>query len=282
VVILDAPECDLGSANSVDWRLKQRLPRGIKALWAAKEQTMKTQSSSIRWGAVCAIAAGICFLVPLSFYFYFLPASGSSATHAQDPASFLPWMASRGGVRVALWWVTGLTFVIALLGIPHALREMLKDGAPSMAQVAELAGILGNFTLVLANLMLAAGELPLARAYIEAGDAARSAIVATYEWQRLVTALLFDVLGFFLLSVWITASSVAGLLSNRLPKALGWFGIVTGLLTLCFVVGYVAGIRWLGELGIGALSLLAMPTWMIWLGVVLWRAGREIPDAAGI
>ena len=234
---------------------------------------MKSQSSSIRWGAICAIVAGICFLVPLSFYFYFLPAAGSSATHAQDPASFLPWMASRGGVRVALWWVTGLTFLIVLLGMPHALRETLKDGAPAIAQVAELAGILGSFTLVLANLMLAAGELPLARAYVEAGDAARPAIVATYEWQRLVTALLFDVFGFLLLSVWITANSVAGLRTNRLPKGLGWFGIVTGLLTLCFVIGYVTSIRWLGELGIGALSFLAMPAWMIWLGVVLWRAG---------
>jgi hypothetical protein len=261
-------------------KLKQRLSCGTKVL-STKEQTMKAHSSSIRWGAICAIAAGIGFLVPLSFYLYFLPAAGSSATHAQNPASFLPWMASRGGVRVALWWLTSLTFVIVLLGIPHALREVLRDRAPSLAQVAELAGILGSFTLVLASLMLAAGELPLARAYIQAGDAARPAIVATYEWQRLVTALLFDVLGFFLLSVWITASSVAGLLCNRLPKVLGWFGMATGLLTLCFVIGYVAHIRWLGELGIGALSLLAMPAWMIWLGVVLWRAGREIPDATG-
>ena len=243
---------------------------------------MSTKNSSIHWGAICAIVAGICFLVPLSFYFVFLPAAGSSATHAQDPASFLPWMASRGGVRVALWWITGLTFLIVLLGIPHALRELLKDGAPSIAQVAELAGMLGSFTIILATLLLAGGELPLARAYVEAGDAARPAIVAAYEWQRLVTALLFDVLGFFLLSVWITASSVAGLFTHRLPKGLGWFGIVAGLLTLCFVIGYLAGIGWLGELGIGALSFLAMPAWMIWLGIVLWRSGRGMPDAAGI
>ena len=234
-----------------------------------------TKRSSIRWGAACAIAAGVCFLAPLSFYFYFLPAAGSSATHAGDPASFLPWMASRGGVRIALWWATCLTFLIALLGVPHALRELLKTDAPSTAQVAELAGILGNFTLVLANLMLAAGEMPLARAYVEAGAEARPAIVATYEWQRLVTALLFDVLGFLMLGVWIAASSVAGLLAGKLPKALSWRGIVTGLLAFCFAIGYVTDLKWLGELGIGALSLLAMPAWMIWLGVVLWRAGRK-------
>jgi len=227
-----------------------------------------------RWGAVCSMAASVCFLVPLSFYFYFLPAAGSSATHALDPASFLPWMASRGGVRVALWWVTGLTFLIALIGIPRALRELLKDGAPATAKVAELSGVLGMFTLVLANLMLAAGEMPLARAYVAAGDAVRPAIVALYEWQRLVTALLFDVLGFLLLSAWITASSVAGLVTSKLSKGLGWFGVVTGVLALCFAVGYALSIKWLGEQGIGALSLLALPAWMMWLGVVLWRAAR--------
>jgi len=235
---------------------------------------MDQRRAFIRWGAICAVVSSICFLVPLSFYFYFLPAAGSSATHAQDPASFLPWMASRGGVRVALWWVTGLTFLIALAGIPRALRELLKDGAPVAAKVAELAGILGMFTLVLANLMLAAGEMPLAKAYVAAGDAVRPAIVAVYEWQRLVTALLFDVLGLLLLSVWITVSSVAGLVTSKLPRGLGWFGVVTGVLALCFAVGYVASLKWLGEQGIGALSLLAMPAWMMWLGVVLWRSGR--------
>ena len=239
---------------------------------------MTKTSSSIRWGAICAVAAGICFLIPLAFYFYFLPAAGSSATHAADPASFLPWMADRGSVRVALWWATGLTFLIALMGIPRALRELLEADSPTAARTAELAGILGNFTILLAILMLAAGELPLARAYVEASAEARPAIVAAYEWQRLVTALLFDVFGFLMLSVWILASSATGLRSGRLPRGLGWFGIVTGVLDACFAIGYVTRMSWLGEFGIGMLSLLAMPVWMIWLGIILWRAGR--PKAA--
>jgi len=235
---------------------------------------MTKTSSSIRWGAICAIAAGICFLAPLAFYFYFLPAAGSSATHAADPASFLPWMADRGSVRVALWWATGLTFLIALMGVPRALGELLEADGPTAARTAELAGVLGNFTILLAILMLAAGEAPLARAYVDASAEARPAIVATYEWQRLVTAFLFDVFGFFMLGVWILASSAAGLRSGRLPRGLGWFGIVTGVLDACFAIGFVTRLSWLGESGIGMLSLLAMPAWMIWLGIILWRAGR--------
>jgi hypothetical protein len=236
---------------------------------------MSKADGSARWGAVCALAAGVAFLVPLAFYFYFLPAAGSSATHAQDAASFLPWMAEQGRVRVALWWTTSLPFLIALLGVPAALKAVLKPSSPTAARSGELAGVLGLFTLLLACLMLAAGEMPLAQAYAAASAEARPAIVAVYEWQRLVTALLFDVLGFFLLGVWVAVSSVAGLRAGRLPRGLGWFGMVTSLCVFSFVLGYLTGIGWLGELGIGALAFVTLPVWMIWLGLLLWRGGRR-------
>jgi hypothetical protein len=232
---------------------------------------MTRSDGTARWGAVCAIAAGVTFLVPLTFYFYFLPAAGSSATHARDPASFLPWMAGQGGVRVALWWTTCVPFLVALLGVPTALKQRLKPAKPTAARVAELAGILGFFTLLLASLMLAAGEMPLARAYVGASTEARPAIVSIYEWQRLVTALLFDVLGFFLLGLWVSVGSVAGLRSGRLPGWLGWFGVVTSVTIFAFVLGYLFDIGWLGEMGIGASAFVTLPAWMICLGVVLWR-----------
>lgn len=232
-----------------------------------------------RWGAVCALVAGVAFFVPLVFYFYLLPAAGSSATHAQDPGSFLPWMAERGQVRVALWAATALPFLVALLGVPSALRARLKEANPAAVRAAELAGVLGFFTLLLACLMLAAGEMPLARAYAAAGEAARPAIVAVYEWQRLVTALLFDGLGFFLLGLWILISSLVGLRSGALPRGLGGFGLLTALTAFCFALGYVTGLRWLGEMGIGLSAFLTIPAWMIWLGIVLLRSAPTTAPA---
>jgi hypothetical protein len=114
--------------------------------------------------------------------------------------------------------------LVTLLGVPYALRKKLESPSPTAAQIAELAGILGIFTIILASLILAAGELPPAQAYVEASEEARPAIVAIYEWQRLATALLFDVFGFFLLRVSVFASSVTGLRSGGLPKGIGWFG----------------------------------------------------------
>jgi hypothetical protein len=235
---------------------------------------MTGQNATLRWGAISAIVSGVAFTAPLAFYFYFLPAAGSSATHAQDPASFLPWMAVHGGIRVALWWTVCLVFLIMLLGVPSALRRKLENHSPVAARTAELAGILGPFTIVLASLILAAGERPLAQAYIEASQETRPAIVAVYEWQRLATALLFDVLGFLLLGVWIVVSSVAGLRSRGLPQGLGWFGFATALLSLCVAIGYVTKIGWLGETGMGALAFLAVPAWLIWLGTVFWSERR--------
>lgn len=234
---------------------------------------MTRNKTPMRWGAVCAIASGVVFLVPLVFYFFLLPRAGSSATHAQDPSSFLPWMAVHGGVRVALWWTVCLAFLIALFGVPYALRKKLEYLHPTAARLAELAGILGSFTIILASLLLVAGELPLAQAYVGASEEARHAIVAIYEWQRLATALLFDVFAFVLLGIWIFVSSVAGLRSGGLPKGIGWFGVVTALLCFSFSVGYVTKMGWLGETGLGVLSFLALPVWLIWLGVVFWRTG---------
>lgn len=236
---------------------------------------MTKKDTSMRWGAVCSVASGVVFLVPLVFYFYLLPLAGSSATHAQDPSSFLRWMTVHGNARIALWWTVCLAFLILLFGVPFALRRRLETLSTTAAQLAELAGILGAFTITLASLLLAAGELPLAQAYVDAGEEARSAIVAIYEWQRLATAILFDALGFFLLSVWIFVSSIVGLRSSGLPKGIGWFGVVTALLSFSFAVGYVTKIEWLGETGLGALSFLAVPAWLIWLGTVFWKADRQ-------
>ena len=239
---------------------------------------MKENRELVGWGVVCAWAAGLAMIAPLVFYFYVLPNAGSSPTLAADPAAFLPWMAASGSSRTALWWIVAAAFVLMLLGVPMGLRVRLSGRrgrdipAPvveAAAWISERAGAIGCFAIVLACLMLAAGEPALARAYVQAEAQAQPGIVATYEWQRLVTALLFDVLGFVMVGLWIGISSVAGLGSRRLPKALGGFGIATGLLCLCVAIGYLSKVAWLGELGLGAASFVALPVWLIWLGVAL-------------
>ena len=168
-----------------------------------------------------------------------------------------------------------MAFIIVIFGVPLALRRKLDNHNPTAAKLAELAGILGAFTIILASLLLAAGEPPLAQTYIEASEEARPAIIAIYEWQRYATAILFDVFGFFLLGVWLFVNSVVGLRSGGLPKGLSWFGVIAALLSFSFSIGYITQIEWLGEAGLGALAFLAVPVWLIWLGIVFWRTNDE-------
>jgi len=242
---------------------------------------MKENRALVGWGAVCAFVSGLVMIAPLIFYFFVLPAAGSSPTHAALPAQFLPWMAEHGRPRALLWWIVAAAFGVMLLGVPMGLRARsaeLEDPAPTaraMMQIADRVGVLGCFTVVLACLMLAAGEPVLARAYVRAAPEVQPAIVATYQWQRLVTALLFDVLGFTLVGAWIAAGCAAGLRARKLPAALGGVGIMTGLLCLCVAAGYLLKVRWLGEMGLGAVSFVAVPVWLIWLGVTLIKQKRE-------
>ena len=46
------------------------------------------------------------------------------------------------------------------------------------------------------------------------------------------------------------------------------------MLNLCVAIGYVTQIGWLGETGLGALAFLALPAWLIWLGIVFVKSGR--------
>ena len=60
--------------------------------------------------------------------------------------------------------------------------------------------------------------------------------------------------------------------TGGLPRGVSWLGIVAALTCFSFAIGYASGIKWLGEMGIDALAFLAVPAWMIWLGLALWRA----------
>ena len=107
----------------------------------------------------------------------------------------------------------------SLVRLHHLLVEIFhrRTDAERIVDQSEInpAFIQGAFTIILASLLLAAGEPPLAQAYVEASEEARLAIVAVYEWQRLATALLFDAFGFFLLGVVFWKSRSSSLKQSR-------------------------------------------------------------------
>ena len=109
---------------------------------------MNNKDQFRRWGGISAIASGVIFLVPLIFYFSLLPAAGSSATHAKNPSSFLPWMAAQGDLRIALWWIVCVAFMLMLFGTPSALKSILRETNPVSGRISELAGVLGAWAVL--------------------------------------------------------------------------------------------------------------------------------------
>ena len=222
-----------------------------------------------RWGATFSVLSGVGFGLPLIVYFFYLPAAGSHPTHSMNALSFLPWLAENGLVQSSKWWTSSLIFLLVLIGVPLPLLEKL--GNTFLAKTAALVGILGLFSIILADLALAAGESLLGAAYVKAGPQAKEAIVAVFEWQRDVTALIFDTLGFGLMGAWVGLSSLAGLLSRRLSRTHAYLGLLTTFFSSCFALGYALRISWLGETGIGAFMFLLIPIWLVWLGVAFLR-----------
>lgn len=230
--------------------------------------------SARRLEALMVLTSGLLWGVTMVFYFILLPLAGSSATHAAFPEQFLPWMVERGGIRVALWIVSALIFLINMIFVPLTLRERLFYGNALFSKISTMVGVLGFFSVVVSALILAAGEMPLARAYVEGSPQLKESILHLYYWQKITTAYIFDFLGFMLLAVWLLSSNLIGLYYKTISRALGGLGIIGSLTAFCFAVGYIIGLGWLGERGIGLISFILIPAWTVLCGISLLRKSR--------
>lgn len=223
------------------------------------------------------VFSGALWIIPTFFYFVVMPLSGCDATFASSPELFLPWMAERGGVRVALWLVSGSIFLVNMIFVPLILRERFLKELPLAANIATMVGILGFFSILSSALVLAAGEMPIAEAYMKASPEVRESILVLYIWQKKTTAFIFDLLGYFLFGLWLLVSSVAALYNRTMKRAAAFFGILCSITSFCFAIGYLAELGWLGESGIGVSSFVFIPIWIVWCGLsLLKREGSSL------
>ena len=61
--------------------------------------------------------------------------------------------------------------------------------------------------------------------------------------------------------------SLVGLKERSLSRALAVFGLPSAILAFAFAIGYILGIPWLGEQGIGLAFFFFFPAWLIWTGI---------------
>jgi hypothetical protein len=165
----------------------------------------------------------------------------------------------RAGM-VLLTLLAYVIFGVALVVLALALYERLKAGAPALMMAATAFG------LIWAAAVIASGMVYLA------GVGAVNELYRTDPAQAMSAWLIFEGVsdalgggkGEILGGLWTLLVSWAVLRTGGLPRALGYLGVVVGLVGILSVVPALNDIG--GLFGMGQL------VWFAWLGVVLLRS----------
>lgn len=228
-------------------------------------------------GAVCAIAAVVCFVVGVAA----MASSGVQVLIPETGHAGREWIAdvdSAGGLFLGGAWLIilmGLLAIVAYLGF----YDMLRHAGPVMVLVPVL-GSVGLTLVTVSHLIPIAMAYELVPAYTGSGPVAHVSLAAIADTLA-STALVTNTAGNFL--GWGVATplvAVAILSTRALPRWLGWFGLLVGLLAgwlglLSPVSGVFEAISTLGFVGFFAFVLS--------MGIsMLMRLRRTAEDRAGV
>jgi hypothetical protein len=182
------------------------------------------------------------------------------------PEQYLAFVAENQTL-VYLWnlvsyWGSAITLVVMVL----ALHERLKDGAPALAQIAAVFG------LIWAGLIIASGNLMLHNLGVVAALYDADPAQAATAWTALESVEVGVASGNELVgSLWVLLLSVAALRTGQLNRELNILGVLLGVAGMLTIVPalYDSLVMVFGP---------GMVVWSLWLGVVLLR---RRPVAAG-
>ncbi len=184
-----------------------------------------------------------------------------------DPAEKVALLVSNIDSMRVMYLITYVIFGIVLGVLALAVYQRLKDGAPIVAQVATVVGLIWAFALVASGLVFIAGMETVAG--LTGSDPAQAVTV----WQAVepVAQGLGGAGGELLGGLWVLLVSVAALRTRALPRSLGWLGVAIGAAGLLSVVPALNELAY----GFGLLQIV----WFVGLGVVMLRATSRVSEA---
>ena len=138
--------------------------------------------------------------------------------------------------------IIGLTGIILLF----AMYQLHRSVAPVMSLVAFVFGALAMLTAAVLQMLLVAIRMDFGE-------------ITTYAFGVFGASLV--VYGYLVI------------VNKTLPRGLGWWGIVAGIGYVLVIMGFILGgenhpLTYIG----GLASVIAYPTWAIWLGRVLLKS----------
>ena len=213
-------------------------------------------------GGMAALYLAAAYLAAIPYFLVVL-----TYQRVVDPAAKLALLVTHQGSLYAFNLLAYVVFGLVLTVLALALHDRLTGDSPVLARV------IAGWGIIWSGLLIASGTIAnMGMAYVvdlQVQDAAGAAAA----WQLIETIAdgLGGAGGEALGGPWVLLVSVAGLRSKRLPRALNWLGLATG------IVGLVSNVPLLRE-STAAFGLLQI-LWFIWLGIVLLGTRQEVASA---
>lgn len=203
-------------------------------------------------GGVAALYLALALVAAIPYFLLVVdyPAASSAADKVE---LILDNFASMYAMHLATYVVFGIAVSVLAL----ALRDRLHTQARATVRAATGIGLLWSFALVASGLVFTQGMTAIDA--LSATDRAQ----AVTAWQAIepVADGLGGAGGEILGGLWVLLVSLVALRGRALPRALGWLGVVAG------VVGLVSVVPALRDATI-AFGLLEI-VWLAWIGIVL-------------
>jgi hypothetical protein len=231
-------------------------------------QTLMTQQSLARIGAVCAILGAV---VQVGAGILSSTAFGGVPTGAE--ASVL--LAAMASQPLWLWSIMQLGFVVGpvLWVIAYiALAALLIQGWPgALAKVAAAAIVVGSAPHIISSTVNGFALPALAQAWQGAAGAEQANLALMWN------GLLYLIDGTWAVSITLfhglpfVLSGLAVVMSRRFSAFAGWIGVVGGMGSI--IAGPMMYFRMEGlPIGLSIISAVVISIYMIVLGLMMWNA----------
>lgn len=203
--------------------------------------------------------AGIVAAVVLVLLFILFFTSGLDPETTADPAKALPLIAKMGS-RWAVIGVAGVFGSALPMLFAVGLFRRLRDRAPTRASASLFLAVVGLTGFALGSLISWLGGAQLV--------ATKDQVAANYAWVALNAVRMgTDGLG----SAFAGASLIIGgwaiIATRALPTAVGWLGVVAGVVTVLLVLAPASPALFFG-------SFILTIIWLAWAGNALRRGPR--------
>lgn len=221
------------------------------------ERTSGRRLSQQQVGGMAALYLAAAYLATMPYFLLVL-----DYQNVVDPAAKLALLVAHQGSLYAFNLLAYVVFGLVLTVLALALHDRLAGETPAMARVVAGWGIVWSCLLIASGTASNMGMEYVVRLHVT--DTAGAAAA----WQTIEAMVngLGGAGGEALGGPWVLLVSLAGLSSRRLPRALNWLGLATG------VVGLASNIPPLRESA--AVFGLLQIVWFVWLGIVLLRTQR--------